>query len=336
MKAVPMKAVMVRDFGAPGLAKVEETPRPAPGPGEALVRVALAPVNFVDLLVIEGKYQFLPPRPFSPGKGPVGTVEAVGEGVTSLAPGDRVLAMAEQGGYAEFCLAPADQCYVLPDAVRFEAAASLSLAYDTAWFALHARGRLAKGETVLALGASGAVGDATVQLARAAGARVLAGVSSMAKADAALAAGADGVVDLSAPDLRSSLRAQVHALNGGRGVDVIMDPLGGDVFDAAVRALDWCGRLVVVGFAAGRIAELKTNYLLVRNIEVSGLQISDYRKRRPAMVRACFDEVLALAAEGRITPRPVAAYPLADYATAMEDLRARRAAGRVALHMGRG
>ncbi|SFI90451.1 NADPH:quinone oxidoreductase family protein [Albimonas pacifica] len=336
MKAVLMKAVMVRDFGAPGLAQVEEAPVPTPGPGEVLLRVALAPVNFVDLLVIEGKYQFLPPRPFSPGKGPVGTIEAVGEGVTTLAAGDRVLAMAEQGGYAEFCLAPADQCYVLPDAVGFEAAAALSLAYDTAWFALHARGRLAEGETVLALGASGAVGDATVQLAKAAGARVLAGVSSMAKAEAALAAGADGAVDLSAPDLRASLRAQVQALNGGRGVDVIVDPLGGDVFDAAVRALDWCGRLVVVGFAAGRIAELKTNYLLVKNIEVSGLQISDYRKRRPAQVRACFDEVLALAAAGRIAPRPVAAYPLADYATAMEDLRARRAQGRVALRMGEG
>ena len=331
-----MKAVLVRDFGAPGLAKVEETPVPAPGPGEALVRVALAPVNFVDLLVIEGRYQFLPPRPFSPGKGPVGTVEAVGEGVTALAPGDRVLAMAEQGGYAEFCLAAADQCYRLPDAVGFEAAAALSLAYDTAWFALHARGRLAEGETVLALGATGAVGDATVQLARAAGARVLAGVSSMAKAEAAMAAGADGVVDLSAPDLRESLRAQVQAQNDGRGADVIMDPLGGDVFDAAIRALDWCGRLVVVGFAAGRIAELKTNYLLVKNIEVSGLQISDYRKRRPAQVRACFDEVLALAAARRIAPRPVAAYPLADYARAMEDLRARRAPGRVVLRMGEG
>ena len=175
-----MRAVVVDAFGAPGLAPVREIPKPAAGPGEVLIRVEAVAANFVDILVLEGRYQFLPERPFTPGKGPAGVIDAVGEGVTRVRPGDRVLCMAESGGYAQFAIGPESQTYLLPDAMDFAEAASLSLAADTAWVALMERGRLAPGETVLVLGASGAVGAAALQIARAKGARTIAGVSSEA------------------------------------------------------------------------------------------------------------------------------------------------------------
>lgn len=326
-----MKAVVIRDFGPVGSAKVEEIPEPTPAAGQVQIAVALAPANFVDTLVMEGKYQFLPERPFVPGKGPVGTVTAVGADVDTLRVGDRVLAMAEQGGYAASICADAAQCYKLPDALSFEAAASISLSYDTAWFALTDRARISQGDVVLVLGATGAVGNAAIQLAKALGGKVLAAVSSPAKAELATKAGADSLIDLSQPNLRDSLREQVYAANGGRGVDIIIDPLGGDIFDAAIRALAWRGRLVVVGFAAGAIPTIKANYLLLKNIEVSGLQVSDYRKKMPEAVRECFEKVFDLYLQGRIWTPPVARYALEDYATALDDLVNRRVTGRAVL-----
>lgn len=326
-----MKAVVVRDFGPVGNARVEDIPQPEPGTGEVLVEVQLVPANFVDTLVMQGNYQFLPERPFVPGKGPVGTVIATGSGADRFKLGDRVLAMAEQGGYAQAVSVAQDQCYRLPDSMSFEDATTISLAYDTAWFALHDRARIQPGDNVLVLGATGAVGLAAIQLARAAGARTIAGVSSPSKAGLAQKAGADATVDLARPDLRDSLRAQVRALTDGRGADVIIDPLGADFFDAALRALAWRGRLVVVGFAAGRIPTVQANYLLLKNIEVSGVQISDYRKRRPDLVQKCFDEVFALHTEGRLNPLPVQVYPLEEFARALDDLVNRRVVGRPAL-----
>lgn len=326
-----MKAVMIREFGPIGSAKVEETAAPVPAPHEVLLEIAFVPANFVDTLVLEGKYQFLPARPFIPGKGPVGTVRAVGSQVTRFRPGDRILAMAEQGGYAQMVCVDAEQCYLLPDGLDFEGAASISLAYDTAWFALVERARLAPGETVLVLGALGAVGRAAVQLAKAKGATVIAAISGLARKQAALAIGADHVVDLAAEDLREDLRRQIHAVTDGKGVDVVIDPLGDDAFDAALRTLAWRGRLVVIGFAAGRIPTLKANYLLVKNIEVSGLQVSDYRKRMPDMVRTCFEDIFALYVAGKIAPSPVTKFALADYGAALQALLERKVEGRALL-----
>lgn len=296
-----MRAIIVNEFGPPEGLRLCEVPPPVPGPGEALVTVHAAPVNYVDLLVVGGSYQFLPPRPFIPGKGPAGIVTELGSGVTTLAVGDRVLAMAEQGGYAQEVAVSADQCYHLPAHMSFIEAASLSLVYDTAWFALRERARLEAGETVLVLGASGGVGQAAVQLARAMGARVLAGIVRPERAAAVRTAGADFVIDLSHQNLRDRLRDQVHAVTDGRGADIILDPLGGAVFKAALRALAWRGRLVVIGFAAGVIPTVRTNYLLLKNIEVSGLQISDYRKRRPAQVAAAYAEIFELYQQGKIS-----------------------------------
>lgn len=326
-----MKAVLVREFGPLGTAKVEDVAVPQPAAHEVLVEVAFAPANFVDTLVLEGKYQFLPERPFVPGKGPVGTVRAVGANVTRFKVGDRVLAMAEHGGYAEQVCVDAEQCYGLPDALPFEGAASISLAFDTAWFALVERARLASGDVILVLGALGAVGRAAVQLAKAKGATVIAGISGLSRSQQALEIGADHVVDLSAENLRDNLREQVYAINGGKGVDIVIDPLGDDMFDAALRALAWRGRLVVVGFAAGRIPTLKANYLLLKNIEVSGLQISDYRKRMPDLVRECFEDIFALYVAGKIQASPSTLFPLEAYDEALKAILERRVSGRALL-----
>jgi NADPH:quinone reductase len=326
-----MRAILVRRFDGPAAVELGVVADPVPGANSVVIEVRAAPVNYVDLLVIGGKYQFLPDLPFTPGKGPAGRVTAVGPGVTTLGVGDRVLAMAESGGYAEQAVAAANQCYRLPDAMSYEDAAAMSLAVDTAWFALRERARYVGGETVLVLGASGAVGQAAVQLAKALGARVLAGITTLAKADLVRAAGADAIIDLSRPDLRDSLRDQVYAQTGKRGADIILDPVGGDAFDAALRALAWCGRLVVIGFAAGRIPTIKANYLLVKNIEVSGLQISDYRKRLPDRVADCFAEIFALYDGGALKAGPVARFALEDCAAALERVQDRTAIGRVIL-----
>ncbi len=326
-----MRAVIVRRFGAFTDASVGEVPDPAPSAGQVLVEVHAAPINFADLLTIAGTYQVKPELPFTPGKSPAGIVRATGEGVARLKRGDRVLALAPLGGYAELIAVDEALCYPLPDAVSFTDASAMSLAFDTAWIALRDRARIAPGETVLVLGATGAVGNAAVQLAKAMGARVLAGVSSPDKFEPCRAAGADAMIDLSQPDLKESLRAQVHAETGSEGAEVILDALGGDAFDAAIRALGWRGRFVVLGFAAGRIPTLKANYLLVKNIEVSGLQISDYHKRRPDLVAQCYGELFDWLAAGRIKVPATSTFKLEEFATAMQLMAERRAGGRMVL-----
>lgn len=326
-----MRAVVIRDFGPVGSAALEEIAKPEAGNGEVLVKIAAVAANFVDTLVMTGKYQFLPERPFVPGKLPVGTVEAVGPGVDRLKAGDHVLTLAEHGGYAEAVSVPESQCILLPGSLSFPEAASMALAYDTAWFALMERTRLQKGETVLVLGATGAVGLAAMQLAKAKGARVLAGVSSLGKTDLVREAGADEIIDLSVDNLRDGLREQVRAVTGGNGVDIVVDMLGGSFFDAALRALAWRGRLVVIGFASGRIPEIKANYLLVKNIEVSGLQVSDYRKRMPNLMKQCFADIFELYESGVIAAAPPAIFKLADYDKALNGLLERQIKGRAVI-----
>ena len=326
-----MRAVVIRDFGPVGSAAIEDIATPEAGVGEVLIRIAAVAANFVDTLVMTGKYQFLPERPFVPGKLPVGTVEAVGAGVDRLKVGDRVLTLAEHGGYAEAVSVADDQCILLPDSLSFPEAASMALAYDTAWFALTERARFQKGETVLVLGATGAVGLAAMQLAKAKGARVLAGVSSLGKADLVRQAGADEIIDLSVDNLRDGLREQVRDVTAGNGADIVIDMLGGSFFDAALRALAWRGRLVVIGFASGRIPEIKANYLLVKNIEVSGLQVSDYRKRMPDLMRQCFVDIFELHERGVIAAASPAIFALADYDKALNGLLERQIKGRAVI-----
>ena len=326
-----MRAAVVREFGPISSHSVGELPDPQPGSGEVLVAIKATAVNFVDSLVLEGKYQFLPERPFAPGKLPAGVITALGAGVTGYSVGDRVLTLAEQGGYAEQVAVDASQCFRLPDSMSFVDAASMALVYDTSWFALHERARLKEGESVLILGSTGGVGLAAVQLAKAAGAKVFAGIANPAKASMAIEAGADEIVDLSKENLRDSLRDQVFSKNNGKGVDVVIDPIGGDPFDAAVRALAWRGRLVIIGFASGRIPSIKANYILVKNIEVSGLQVSDYRKRTPELMTRCIREIFALFEAGKLKPAPTITYPLNSFANALQDIVNRQVSGRIVL-----
>ncbi len=326
-----MRAVLVRTHGPYDSARVEDVPDPIPGEREVVIEARAIGVNYPDLLVIEGKYQNLPPRPFTPGKEIAGVVRAVGTGVTSCRPGDRAMALIEYGAYAEQVRAPENQVFVLPERIPFPDAAALGLAYQTAHFALRDRGQYRAGETVLVTGATGGVGLAAVQLAKALGATVLAAVSGPHRADPARANGADHVIDLSQPDLRERLRNQVYGVTGKRGVDVVIELLGGDVFDAAIRALAWRGRMVVVGFASGRIPEIKANYLLVKNISVSGLQVSDYRDRDPAWMRRVQVELFDLYLAGRLKPHIAAAYPLSRFAEALAGFGRRDVVGKLIL-----
>ena len=329
-----MRAVWVREHGAPETARIEEVPAPAIGDHQVLIEVKAIGVNYPDFLVIGGSYQILPPRPFSPGKDAAGIVRAVGRDAKHCKPGDRVAVQLEYGGYAEQVAAKDAVCHVIPEAMSFEEAAAMGLVYQTAHFGLVERGLYQRGETVLVNGAAGGVGIAAVQIARGLGATVLAGVNNEEHAAIARDNGADHVIDLARPDLRESLRAQVHAVTGGRGVDIVLDPLGGAVFEASLRALAWRGRMVVIGFAAGGIPELKANYLLVKNISVSGLQWSDYRERRPDWVRRVQTELFELYENGAIHPRVMRSFPLERFAEALALVRDGRVQGKVVLTTG--
>jgi NADPH2:quinone reductase len=278
-----------------------------------------------------GKYQILPQRPFVPGKECAGVVAAVGESVTTCKPGDRVLAWMESGAFAEQAVCTQDNCFVLPEPMSFEEGACFGLVYQTAHFALVERADLRAGEIVLVTGASGGVGLAAVQIAKALGATVVAAVSTPDKAEIAWRNGADHVIDVSVPNLRDSLREQLHKATGGRGADVVIEQVGGDVFAASLRALAWSGRLVVVGFASGRIPEVKANYLLVKNIAVLGLQISDYRDRQPRAMRRVMGELFDWYDQGSIAPLVSRVYPLRDFASAFAAIAARQAIGKLAL-----
>jgi NADPH2:quinone reductase len=327
-----MRAVVVREFGPIEAASLAEVPTPVAAPGELLIEIHAAPVNYADLLVIAGRYQTRPQLPFIPGKGAAGLVMAIGNGVTRWRIGDRVFAWVEQGSYAEFAAAPEAVCYPLPAAMPFVDAAALGLDYATAWFALHDRARFQPGETVLVLGASGAVGFAAVQLAKALGATVLAGIVTPEKTDLAHLAGADAVIELWRPDLRDSLREQVRQATAGKGADITLDPVGGEMFEAALRALAWRGRMVVIGFAGGQIIPtVRANYLLVKNIEISGLQVSDYKSRAPDLVARCFSELFEFYEAGKLSPFVMVTYPLERFAEGLRQVRDRTVRRKIVL-----
>ncbi len=328
-----MRAAVVKALGPPENLVVEDMSGREPGPDEVVVGCRAAAVNFPDLLVIEGKYQVRPPLPFTPGKEGAGVVTAVGGEVTLFEPGDRVMAQVEWGAYAEEIVVAEKNCYPVPDGVSFEQAAACGIAFQTAHFALHERARAAAGDRVLVTGASGSVGLAALQLAAAHGCEAIAGLTTMDKSDAAVAAGARHLVDLSAGDLRDSIREQVRAITGG-GVDVVVEMLGGDAFDGAIRALEFGGRAIVVGFASGTIPAVRTNYTLLKNIAVAGLNWAEYREREPARVREVQAEIFDLIASGSVEMPIQAVYPLEDVTVACKVLRDRRIRGKVVLAMG--
>lgn len=331
-----MKAITVDAYGPPEVAWLGEWPEPVPGAGEVRVDVHAMGVNFPDVLTIAGRYQNLPGLPFVPGKEAAGRVCAVGARVHRWRPGDRVMVQLECGAFAESIAVAAEHCFAMPSGLSMIDAAALGLTYQTAWFALFDRAGLRPGESVLVTGAAGGVGSAAVQLAKAAGCRVLAAVSSDDKAHFVRALGADGIVDTRGGHLRETIRQQVHAQNDGGGVDVVVESVGGDVFGGSLRALAWAGRLVVVGFAGGDIPSLRANYLLIKHISVSGLHWSDYRDRFPERMRDAQAAIFRFWRAGRLDPPVTGVLPLADASQALATLAERRVLGKLVLETDRG
>lgn len=302
----------------------------APAPGEIQIEVRASSVNFPDILMSEGAYQIKPALPFTPGMEGAGTVAAVGEGVTKFKPGDRVLASVEFGTFAERLNVPEARCFPVPPAISFEDAAAVGLAYQTAYFALRERGQMTANDVVLVNGATGGVGLAAIRLAKAFGARtVLGSVASPAKRSIVLDAGADGIVDVDTPEHITALKDQVAAATGGRLADLVVESVGGDIFDASLRALAFRGRLVVVGFAGGTIPAVKANYILLKNISLTGLQWALYPAKMTSEVLAAQAEIFTLLADGKLSPNIGATYDLADVKTALGDMKNRRVKGKI-------
>ncbi|MGU7776160.1 NADPH:quinone oxidoreductase family protein [Burkholderia sp. MR1-5-21] len=328
-----MRSYQVYEHGEPSAMRVEEVADLAPGPGQILVDVQAAGINFPDILTVAGTYQLLPPRPFTPGKDFAGVVRAVGPGVTGYVPGDRVMSQIEFGALAEQALTTPSQSFRIPDGMAYAEAAAMGLVYQTAWFALVERGQYQAGDTVLVGGAAGGVGLAAVQIAVGLGATVVAAVRSEAERKVVLESGAHHVIDLTRGSLRDSIREQVHAVTDGRGADVVLDPLGGEFFGGAIRATAWCGRVVVIGFAAGDIPSVKVNYLLLKNISVAGLQWSDYRDRMPEKVRAAQEALFRLWHEGHVRPVVMRAFAFEQAAEAMTLVRDGQVRGKVVVNV---
>jgi len=327
-----MKALLSDQPGGPDTLKVTELPDPQPGPGELLVRVRAAAINYPDVLIIEDKYQFKPPRPFAPGGEIAGQVEAVGEGVEGWTAGNRLIAVPGWGGLAEKIVIPAKMAIPLPDTRSFTDGAALLLTYATSIHALYDRGRLEAGETLLVLGAAGGVGLAAVELAKAKGARVIAAVSSQEKAEAAKQAGADEVVVYPAgPFDRDGQKALAQLFKdavGPDGADVIYDPVGGDYAEPALRSIAWEGRYLVVGFPAG-IPKLPLNLTLLKSCDVCGVFWGAFAARDPKANAAHVQTLFRLWDEGKIGPKVSATYSLDQGGQAIAAMAARKVIGKV-------
>jgi NADPH2:quinone reductase len=324
-----MKAVLCKAFGPAESLVLEEVASPVAKKNEILLDVHAAAVNFPDTLIIEGKYQFKPPFPFSPGGEAAGVVSAVGEKISYLNIGDRVMALTGWGSFAEQVAVPGYNVLPIPPAMDFNTAAGFSMTYGTSMHALKQRGNLQPGETLLVLGASGGVGLAAVEIGKAMGARVIAAASSAEKLAIAKAAGADELINYS----ETSLKDEIKRLTDGQGADVIYDPVGGDLFDQAVRSIAWNGRLLVVGFASGRIPDLPVNLALLKGAAVVGVFWGSFAQRQPQDNAANFQQLFGWYAEGKLKPLVSQVYPLSDTAQAINDLGQRKAVGKVVVQV---
>ena len=326
-----MQGVVVHEFGPIETHNLEEFPSPEPGPGDVLFDVHVVGVNYPDTLMIQGLYQTKPERPFVPGRDAAGVVAAVGANVTRFKPGDRVLAQVRWGAYAERLAAPEQRCFHVPDDVDFVVAAAMGTVFPTAHVSLMIRANYKTGETVLVNGAAGGIGLASVQIAKAKGATVIAGDISDDKLALAKQYGADHTIDLAADDLRESLRQQVFAVTDGRGVDICMDPIGGDVFDASLRALAFEGRIVSVGYVSGRIPDAKANYFNVKNLTLIGIALDLYLQKQPETVRAAMDDLFELYRAGKVVPEVTATYPIGEFKKVWTMFGERKTKGKIVL-----
>ena len=322
-----VKAVLCKQYGPPETLVVEELPSPRAGPGEAVVSVKAASVNFPDVLIIQNKYQFKPPLPFSPGSELAGVVKEVGAGVSSVRPGDRVMAFTTYGAFAEEVKTDAARLLPIPDGMDFKSAAAFVLTYGTSDHALRDRGSLRAGETLLVLGAAGGVGLAAIEIGKALGARVIACASSDEKLAVCREHGADATINYAAEDLRE----RIKSLTGGQGVDVIYDPVGGAYSEPAFRSIAWRGRMLVVGFAAGEIPKLPLNLALLKGASVVGVFWGDFARREPKAFAGSIAQLGLWFREGKLRPHVSKIFPLEKAADALRLMAARQVKGKVVL-----
>lgn len=322
-----MKALLCTKLGGPEDLAIVEVADPVAAPGEVVVRVTLAALNFFDTLIIAGRYQVKPDLPFSPGGEAIGIVEALGEGVEGFGIGDRVIVHRTYGTCAERIAVGIRHLTPVPDAVSDEQAAGLTITYGTSLHALRDRARLQPGETLAVLGASGGVGLAAVELGVIMGAKVIACASSPEKLAVARAHGAEMGLDYSADNLREGLKK----LTEGRGVDVIYDPIGGDYAEPALRSLGWKGRYLVIGFAAGDIPRIPLNLALLKGIDIQGVHWGVFVEREPEAHRVNQEQLLAWVAEGRLKAKVHGTYPMEEFVEALGILKRREAVGKVLL-----
>lgn len=320
-----MKACLCTAFGPASTLTIADLPDPTPGPGEVLVRVHALALNFADTLIIQGKYQHRPEPPFIPAGEFAGVVEAVGPGVESLAPGDRVMGYRPYGAACELVISEEDSLIELPDGLDFTMAAGLTVTYGTTLHALRDRGELKPGERVAVLGASGGVGQAAVEIATLMGGEVIACASSREKLDYARTLGARHTVDYSTEDLKTALKT----LTAGEGVDVVYDAIGGDYAEQALRATGWLGRYLVIGFAAGEIPRLPLNIIMLKGCDVRGVFWGEAIVRNPEGHRTNMEQILSWVQDGSLKPHIHAIYPLERIAEGLTELSERRVRGKV-------
>lgn len=320
-----MRALLCTEFGPVSALRVAEVPVPVPGDREVLIRVEAAGLNYPDALVVQGKYQVRPARPFVPGMELAGVVEAVGAKVTEFRPGDPVMASTATGAFAEWCAVPVEQVLPRPPSLPSDLAAASLLTYGTTLHALQDRARLRPGETVLVLGAAGGVGTAAVSIARLLGARVIAAASSEARLEVCRKLGADFTIDYATEDLR----LRVKEITGGLGVDVVYDPVGGAYSEAALRSTAWAGRFLVIGFASGEIPKIPLNLALLNERSVLGVYWGDWSRRDPRQSAAGLARIAGWLTDGSLAPVISARLGLADVPQAMGDLLQRRVHGKL-------
>ncbi len=325
-----MKAVTCHAFGPPESLSLQDIDAPVAKPDDAIIEVRAAALNFPDVLMIEGKYQSQPPFPFVPGAEFAGVVRDVGKNVKTLTPGQAVFGSSGHGAFVERIAIDARRLRLIPPGMSFEQAAGISTTYGTSYHALKQRADLQPGETLLVLGAAGGVGLAAVELGKAMGARVIAAASTDEKLGVARRAGADDLVNYSDGELKD----KVKALTNGRGVDVIYDPVGGDLFDQCMRCIAWKGRVLVVGFTGGYIPKVPINLILLKGCQVIGVFYGSFAARESDLNDQNFRDILELFARGHINPLIGRTYPLADYADAFRCLSGRAAIGKIVLQVG--
>ena len=324
-----MKAILCKSHGPAENLSLEEIDDLSPAADEAIVEVYSAALNFPDGLQIQGKYQFQPDMPFSPGSEVGGIIAAVGADLQGFSVGDRVMATPGIGGLAEQVRVKAEGLRKIPDSMDFKSAASFAMVYTTSYHALKQRAQLQAGETLLVLGASGGVGLAAVELGKLMGARVIAAASSDEKLEFVKAAGADELLNYGDGELKE----KVNAFTNGRGADVIYDPVGGDLFDQSCRCISWNGRLLVVGFASGRIPEYKANLALLKGSSMVGVFLGRFRKEEPAQYENNFSELFSLYEQGKLKPIVTESFAFEDYVDAFNVFTQRKVMGKVTLEV---